>query len=525
MTPRTLTGRLTVAAILAVVRRGRVPGVSAQLLVAHQLRSSLDDEPAKPRRRRRPAERVGARSARRRRARSRRPSAGASSRVEVLDRRGRFVARSLTLGAKLLPASAVRAARPAARAQRVRRRGARRRAAAALRRAAPRGRRPGRGRGGARRGQHERHRGTRCTAWPGCCCSAARWPPPSAGGRGPPDPARLRPLGRLSTAAKEIERTGDPALRLPDPRGRGRGRRPRPHAQRRCSPRSTPRAGASGASSPTPATSSAPRSPRWPATSTSSPGTALNPEVLADLLARHRAAAAAGRRPARARARGRVGGTGRARCGSTRSSRARPPSTRPSASGPRAPATVAGEADALRRALENLLENAQVHGDGRGRGLAARSRTRRAVLAVTDEGAGFAPGDVDHAFERFWRGPGARGSAGLGARAGDRPRDRRAARRDRHRERRDRADRHPGGGRAERRGDLARVAADGTIGTHGPQVSAARSDLPADAVNTRKTARPPRSHHEVLDVSHLQLGDRHLRARARAWCPQEVGLG
>ena len=29
----------------------------------------------------------------------------------------------------------------------------------------------------------------------------------------------LRPLGRLSGAAREIERTGDPARRLPDPRG------------------------------------------------------------------------------------------------------------------------------------------------------------------------------------------------------------------------------------------------------------------------------------------------------------------
>jgi hypothetical protein len=42
MTPRTLTGRLTGVAILAVVVAVACLAVSAQLLVAHQLRSSLD---------------------------------------------------------------------------------------------------------------------------------------------------------------------------------------------------------------------------------------------------------------------------------------------------------------------------------------------------------------------------------------------------------------------------------------------------------------------------------------------------
>ena len=153
--------------------------------------------------------------------------------------------------------------------------------------------------------------------------------------------------------------------------------------------------------------------------------------------------------------------------------------------------TVAGEADALRRALENLLENAEVHGEG-DVAVSLTLEDGRAVLAVTDDGPGFAPGDADHAFERFWRGPGARGrpGSGLGLAIVRATAERHGGTVDR--ERRDRADRHPGGGRAERRGDVARVAAGGTIGTTGPQVSAGRSDLPADAVNTPEDGLPPK---------------------------------
>jgi signal transduction histidine kinase len=77
------------------------------------------------------------------------------------------------------------------------------------------------------------------------------------------------------------------------------------------------------------------------------------------------------------------------------------------------PVTVAGEADALRRALENLLENAEVHGEG-DVVVSLTLEGGRAVLAVTDDGPGFAPGEAEHAFERFWRGPGARGRPGSG---------------------------------------------------------------------------------------------------------------
>lgn len=105
MTPRTLRSRLMAAAVLAVAVAVAFLGVTAHLLVAHQLRSSLD------------------RSLRQRATDVARLSVSAPAvisspgaleglasgrqlSVEVLDRRGRFVARSLALGAKLLPETA-----------------------------------------------------------------------------------------------------------------------------------------------------------------------------------------------------------------------------------------------------------------------------------------------------------------------------------------------------------------------------------------------------------------------------------
>ncbi|HEX4730303.1 MAG TPA: ATP-binding protein [Solirubrobacterales bacterium] len=80
-----------------------------------------------------------------------------------------------------------------------------------------------------------------------------------------------------------------------------------------------------------------------------------------------------------------------------------------------AAATVVADPDALERSLRNLLENAALHGPPGGRVVVALTTADgTASVAVTDEGAGFAPGTEEAAFERFWRGEGARDHSGSG---------------------------------------------------------------------------------------------------------------
>ena len=78
--------------------------------------------------------------------------------------------------------------------------------------------------------------------------------------------------------------------------------------------------------------------------------------------------------------------------------------------------TVRGDRVALQRLVENLLENARRHGPGGGRvRLSVRGEDGKALVEVSDEGPGPAPGEAERAFERFWRAPGARGEgSGLG---------------------------------------------------------------------------------------------------------------
>jgi signal transduction histidine kinase len=69
------------------------------------------------------------------------------------------------------------------------------------------------------------------------------------------------------------------------------------------------------------------------------------------------------------------------------------------------PVTVNGEPDALARALDNLLENAARHGPAGGKVEISLTRHGGEVqVAVTDAGPGFAPGTEEAAFDRFWRG-------------------------------------------------------------------------------------------------------------------------
>jgi two-component system, OmpR family, sensor kinase len=80
------------------------------------------------------------------------------------------------------------------------------------------------------------------------------------------------------------------------------------------------------------------------------------------------------------------------------------------------PAPVLGDRHALERAAGNLVRNARRHGPPGGRILVAVTRRgSRAQLTVADEGPGLSPADAERAFERFWRGPSARGEgSGLG---------------------------------------------------------------------------------------------------------------
>jgi two-component system OmpR family sensor kinase len=83
---------------------------------------------------------------------------------------------------------------------------------------------------------------------------------------------------------------------------------------------------------------------------------------------------------------------------------------------PGEPVVVEGERLALERAVGNLVANARRHGPPGGRvSVTVAGDGDRAAVTVADEGEGIPAGDADRAFERFWRGPGARGDgSGLG---------------------------------------------------------------------------------------------------------------
>jgi two-component system sensor histidine kinase MprB len=78
-------------------------------------------------------------------------------------------------------------------------------------------------------------------------------------------------------------------------------------------------------------------------------------------------------------------------------------------------ATVIGEPGALARSLENLLENAAVHGPPGGRvEISMKVVGGQVEVAISDEGAGIPPGAEEVAFERFWRAEEAAGRSGSG---------------------------------------------------------------------------------------------------------------
>jgi signal transduction histidine kinase len=381
MTPGSLTARLTIAAVIAVVLTVAALGGSALWLVNHQLRSSLDDSLL---RRATDVARLsvsapavldapGALEG---------PVAGRQLSVEVLDRHGRIVARSLALGAKLLPQDAT--------------------VLLALR--------------DGRRGFADvmlDGKPMRLLAAPVADAGG-----PAAGGAvivaaSTDDIARTtHRLGRL-LALCALERTGDASARLPQPAtaaeiGELGGTLNRMLGALDAAGRRERRLLADAS-----------HELRTPLTSLSGnvefvARHGLNPEVLEDL--RHDAARLQ-RLVADLLLLEREGGA------ATPSEpvrldeivddarRARPRVTVAS----NEPVTVVGERAALERALDNLLENAEVHGPlGGAITVALVADDGVARLSVRDEGSGLPPAEVGQAFDRFWRGPAAAGRPGSG---------------------------------------------------------------------------------------------------------------
>jgi len=80
-----------------------------------------------------------------------------------------------------------------------------------------------------------------------------------------------------------------------------------------------------------------------------------------------------------------------------------------------APATVRADPDALGRALSNLIDNAALHGPAGGHiHVSLSCEGERARLSVRDEGPGPDPAVAERLFERFWRGEEAAGRPGSG---------------------------------------------------------------------------------------------------------------
>jgi two-component system sensor histidine kinase MprB len=79
------------------------------------------------------------------------------------------------------------------------------------------------------------------------------------------------------------------------------------------------------------------------------------------------------------------------------------------------PVAVRGDRPALERALRNLVDNARRYGPPGGRiTISARQDNGSALLSVRDEGRGLSEEEAEQAFERFWRGRHDAPGSGLG---------------------------------------------------------------------------------------------------------------
>ncbi len=64
--------------------------------------------------------------------------------------------------------------------------------------------------------------------------------------------------------------------------------------------------------------------------------------------------------------------------------------------------------------LSSLLTNAQHHGRGRNIQVVIPSEPDGIAIEVLDRGPGLSPGDLEHAFDRFYKGDPARADTGSG---------------------------------------------------------------------------------------------------------------
>jgi two-component system OmpR family sensor kinase len=79
------------------------------------------------------------------------------------------------------------------------------------------------------------------------------------------------------------------------------------------------------------------------------------------------------------------------------------------------PVVVRGDPDALERAVDNLVQNGRRYGPAEGRiTIAVDSTDGIARITVSDEGPGLQPYEAERAFERFWRGHHGKPGSGLG---------------------------------------------------------------------------------------------------------------
>jgi signal transduction histidine kinase len=416
--PRTLRGRLVLAAVGSILAAVALFAVATVLVVGHELRSSLDRDLVQ--RAQQVAQlAVSAPAVLNSPGALESPVSGRQIVVEVVDARGRIISRSLTLGARLLPEDrVVRAARTGGRAgfETIELAGAQFRLYAA----------PIADAGGPAAGgavlvasdtgdiNHTARRlgfllaviGTGVALMAAVAAAALTR-------RG------LRPLRRLADAAGEIEQTADPTKRLPEPAVADELAQLSGVLNRMLAALERAREGERRF------LADASHELRTPVTALLgnvefAARHGADPEVLAeirgdaarlarlvdDLLVLERAGAAepdleplALDELARAVVRDHEEAGDRVMLEQLE------------------PVQVRAEPGSLRRVLENLIENALVHGPPDGRvAVSVTARDGRALLSVRDEGPGPDPAEAERLFERFRRGADAaqRPGSGLG---------------------------------------------------------------------------------------------------------------